>query len=133
MTRETTPDKSLNAQFSESLHNMRFALLGAYGMARKESGKLAQALIDEGKRRQDQTRLTAEAQLDEARQQAESLYQRAENLLEVRLERTLKALGVATHEDVQALNSQVERLTRQVNKLHKSMDAKKATEDANAA
>jgi poly(hydroxyalkanoate) granule-associated protein len=127
MTRKTSPNKSLNAQFNESLHNVRFAVLGAYGMARKEAARLTQALVDEGKRRETETRKAAEARIEAAREEAGDLVHRVEQLVESRVERTLKVLGVATRDDVHALSGQVDKLTRQVNKLNKQEDVKAKT------
>lgn len=127
MTRKTTPSQSPREQFGESLHNVRFAVLGAYGMIRREAGRFTQSLIDEGRRQQTETRQAAEARLEAAREEAESMVEQVEHLVESRVERTLKILGVATRDDVQNLGNQVERLTRQVNRLHKA-EEKKAEE-----
>jgi poly(hydroxyalkanoate) granule-associated protein len=129
-----------SAQFAntvkESAQQIWLAGLGAFSKAQEEGGKVFEALVKEGVTMQKKTQSAAEEKFTEAGSRMASMaeelsskasgqWDRLENIFEERVGRALKALGVPTSADTQALLARIEQLERQVRQLGGSAVASK--------
>jgi len=118
-------DNQLARAIRESAHQIWLAGLGAFATARKERGKVFEALVKEGRGIQQRTREMAEDRIDEVSgkvsevtgivgKQASESWDRLEQVFEDRVSRALARLGVPTSKDIKALSKRVDELTSSV-------------------
>jgi poly(hydroxyalkanoate) granule-associated protein len=107
---------------AHSGHEIWLAGLGAFSTARKESGKLFELLVEEGKAR---SRALTKSGV-QIRSQATGSIGRLESLFEERLAKALKGIGVPTARDVNQLSQRVAQLDRHVAALTRGNGAKRA-------
>jgi poly(hydroxyalkanoate) granule-associated protein len=107
---------------AHSGHEIWLAGLGAFSTARKESGKLFDLLVEEGKAR---SRALTKSGV-QLRSQATGSIGRLESLFEERLAKALKGIGVPTARDVNQLSQRVAQLDRHVAALARGNGVKRA-------
>ena len=118
-------DESLSAAVRESAQQIWLAGLGAFAKAQEEGGKAFDVLVQEGLSLQRKTQAVAEERVAEATGRVNDLAQeltskavgrldKFETMVEERVSRALKRLGVPSSREVQALMEQVHALNAQV-------------------
>ena len=108
---------------TQSGHEIWLAGLGAFTTARKESSKLFDLLVEEGKAR---SRALAAGGMSGLRAQATGGMGQLERIFEERLSKALKGIGVPTAQDVNQLSRRVAELDRHVAALARTNGAKRA-------
>lgn len=101
----------LSATIRESAHQIWLAGLGAFAKAQAEGGKVFEALVAEGQRIQEETKLAADERINEVRSKATGTWDKLEQVFEDRVARALRSLNVPTHKDIDALSKRVAELT----------------------
>jgi len=118
-------DESLSAAVRESAQQIWLAGLGAFAKAQEEGGKAFDVLVQEGLSLQRKTQAVAEERMAEATGRMNELAQelgskavgrldKIETMVEERVSRALKRLGVPSSREVQALMEQVHALNARV-------------------
>ena len=108
---------------TQSGHEIWLAGLGAFTTARKESTKLFDLLVEEGKAR---SRALAAGGMSQIRAQASGGMGKLERIFEERLTKALKGIGVPTAHDVNQLSRRVAELDRHVAALARTNGTKRA-------
>lgn len=139
----------------DSARDIWLAGLGAFSMAQRETGKIAEQgtklfdkLVSEGKKLEADTRKVAEAsvaevrgkvsgvrgevesKVDSAKQQVRDNWDKLETLFEDRVARVLGRLGVPTADDVRKMTQRVEALAARVGDLALKPKAKEGAVNA---
>ena len=107
---------------TQSGHEIWLAGLGAFTTARKESSKLFDLLVEEGKAR---SRALAAGGMGQLRAQASGGIGQLERIFEERFTKALKGIGVPTAHDVNQLSRRVAELDRHVAALARTNGAKR--------
>lgn len=121
----------------DSAQQIWLAGLGAFTKAQEEGSKVFDALVQEGLAIQRKTQTAAEAKLSEASHKMSAMasdlgtkatgqWGKLETIFEDRVAKALHQLGVPAASEVQALEAQVERLSKAVAKLSAKPAARKA-------
>ena len=112
---------------TQSGHEIWLAGLGAFTTARKESSKLFDLLVAEGKAR---SRALAAGGMSGLRAQASGGIGTLERIFEERFTKALKGIGVPTAQDVNQLSRRVAELDKHVAALARSNGTKRAKRKA---
>jgi poly(hydroxyalkanoate) granule-associated protein len=116
---------------TKSGNEIWLAGVGAFSTARKEGSKLFDMLVEEGKAR---TRGFSGASVQQLRAQATDTFGKSfgrfERLLEERLAKTLKGIGVPTARDVDQLSRRVAQLDKHVAALARGNGARRGKRKA---
>lgn len=123
--KRSTPN--LAQAVSQSGHEIWLAGLGAFSTARKEGSKLFDLLVEEGRAR---SRALSGGGVRGLRSQASDSFGRIEKMLEDRLARTLKGIGVPTARDVDQLSRRVAQLDKHVTALARGNGARRGKRKA---
>jgi poly(hydroxyalkanoate) granule-associated protein len=106
-----------------TVNNLWLAGLGVASMAQKESLKVYNSLIKEGKTLEKKSNKVlkdvtskAEKRLNSIRQIADKQINKVENLFETRIESVLKKLDIPTVKDIKGLSSKVDSLVKEMKK-----------------
>ncbi len=106
-----------------TVNNLWLAGLGVASMAQKESLKVYNSLIKEGKTLEKKSNKAvknvtskAEKRLNSIRQIADKQINKVENLFETRIESVLKKLDIPTTKDIKGLSSKVDTLVKEMKK-----------------
>ncbi|EGH06185.1 polyhydroxyalkanoate granule-associated protein PhaF [Pseudomonas savastanoi pv. glycinea str. race 4] len=105
--------------------------LGAYSKISNDGSKLFETLVKDGEKAEKQTKVEAQKQLDEVKDTAKTAKSRVgdvkdlavgkwnelEGAFDKRLNSAISRLGVPSRNEVQALHSKVDQLTRQIELL----------------
>ena len=116
MKRETVP-----SEIPVSVRALRLAGLGLLGKVQKESARLFEALVEEGKKREAERGEAAPAPApnalkalgDTLLEEAQELQERAE----ARVARFLNRLGIPSNDELQALSRRVDELEESLQEL----------------
>lgn len=112
----------------ESAQQIWLAGLGAFAKAQQEGGKVFQTLVEEGVEMQRKTQAAAEEKLAEASTRMEKManefsskaggqWEKFETMVEERVARAMKKMGVPSSKDIQALMEQIDELHRKIDRL----------------
>lgn len=117
-------DSQLAEAVRASAQQIWQAGLGAFAKAQEEGGKAFAKLVQEGSLLQKRTQKLADGKFDlggtvakmaeSVSKQASGSWDKLEQVFEDRVSRSLKNLGVPTHDDIEALNERVEELSEAV-------------------
>jgi poly(hydroxyalkanoate) granule-associated protein len=112
----------------ESAHNIWLAGLGAFAKAQDEGGKFFESLVREGEIVQERARKAADEKISEVSATvsatASGTWEKLEQVFEDRVARAMRGLGVPTGHDVKELSTQVNQLTKVVEKLATKIEDK---------
>ncbi len=107
----------------KTVNNLWLAGLGVASIAQKESLKVYNSLIKEGKNLEKKSNKAvknatnkAEKRLNSIRQIADKQINKVENLFETRIESVLKKLDIPTVKDIKGLSSKVDSLVKEMKK-----------------
>jgi len=99
------------ARIRESASQIWLAGLGAFAKAQQEGVKMFEALVEEGEKVQERTKIEADERLSEARAKAAGTWDKLEQVFEDRVARALHRLNVPSRKDVDILTQRVTELT----------------------
>ncbi len=115
-------------EIKNTINNVWLAGLGVASLAQKETYKVYDSLIKEGKTLETKSKKTvkdvsskAEKRFDNIRKMADKQFNKVENLFETRIESVLKRLDIPTVKDINGLSKKVDSLVKEI----KSIDTKK--------
>ena len=118
----------------ESAHQIWLAGLGALSVAEEEGTKLFKRLVKEGKsfekrgkKRFEDVQGKVGDKVDEARDAAESTWERIGSSFDDRVASTLNKMGVPSRHEIQRLTKRVEELTAKVDALRPKPRARKTS------
>src|SRR5271165_4193235 len=109
---ETTVSQ-LAVKIRDSANQIWLAGLGAFSKAQEEGVNMFEALVAEGEKVQERTKVAA----DEVREKVTGTWNKLDKVFEDRVGRALHALNVPTHKDIDVLSKRVHDLTVITKKL----------------
>ena len=108
-------------EIKNSINNIWLAGLGVASLAQKETFKVYDALIKEGKNLETKSKKTvkqvstkAEKRFVGMRKIADKQFNKVENLFESRIETVLKKLDIPTTKDISSLSKKVDLLVKEI-------------------
>lgn len=123
MTKKTQK-KTVPADLRESAHKIWLAGLGALAVAEEEGSKAFKNLVKKGeglesrsKKQVKKVKDEVEDRVGEAREKAESAWDKMSEGFDEKVSATLQRLGVPTRIEIQKLTKRVEELTIKVDQL----------------
>ena len=130
------PAGGISKTVMDSAQQIWLAGLGAFVKAQAEGGKLFESLVKEGAALDAKTRKftdakvavargNVEATLGQVRERSQETWDKLEKVFEDRVARALGRLGVPGRDEVRALTTRVEELSREMRKLTGATTARK--------
>jgi poly(hydroxyalkanoate) granule-associated protein len=116
LAKETT-ENQLAVKVRESAAQIWLAGLGAFSKAQQEGAKMFEALVAEGEKVQERTKVAADERLAEVRAKASGTWDKLEQVFEDRVARALNSLSVPSRKDIDVLSQRVAELTEIAKKL----------------
>jgi poly(hydroxyalkanoate) granule-associated protein len=107
-------ENQLVTMIRESTNQTWLAGLGAFSKAQHEGAKMFEALVAEGEKVQERTKVAADERLAEVREKATGAWDKLEKVFEDRAARALHALNVPSHRDIDTLSKRVHVITKQL-------------------
>jgi poly(hydroxyalkanoate) granule-associated protein len=108
----------LAVKIRESANKIWLAGLGAFSKAQQEGVNMFEALVEEGEKVQERTKVAVDERLGEMRGAWDKLsWDKLEKVFEDRVARALHALNVPSRKDIDVLSKQVHELTAITKKL----------------
>ena len=114
----------MKTEIKNTIQNVWFAGLGVASLAQKESVKVYETLIKEGKSLEkkskstvDQVTKQAEKRFNSIRKVAEKQMNKVESLFDTRIEKNLKKFDIPTIKDIKGLGTKVEKLVKDIQKI----------------
>jgi poly(hydroxyalkanoate) granule-associated protein len=114
-----TETDGLAVTIRESANQIWLAGLGAFAKAQAEGGKVFEALVAEGQKIQEQTKVAADERIKEIRDRGAGAWDKLEQVFEDRVARALHSLNVPTRKDIDVLSKRVAELTEVAKHLSK--------------
>ena len=116
---ETTESQlaELAVKIRDSANQIWLAGLGAFSKAQEEGVNLFEALVAEGEKVQERTKVAADERLTEVKEKVTRTWDKLDKVFEDRVGRALHALNVPTHKDIDVLSKRVHELTVITKKL----------------
>jgi poly(hydroxyalkanoate) granule-associated protein len=112
-----TTENQLAVRVRESATQIWLAGLGAFSKAQQEGVKMFEALVAEGERVQERTKVAADERLADVRAKASGTWDKLEQVFEDRVARALNSLSVPSRKDIDVLSQRVAELTEIAKKL----------------
>jgi len=112
-----TTDSQLAVRIRESANQIWLAGLGAFSKAQLEGAKMFEALVAEGEKFQERTKIAADERLAEVRERASGSWNKLEKVFEDRVARALHVMNVPSRHDIDILSKRVHDLTVITKKL----------------
>ena len=144
-TKQASQDQAerLGKSITESAQQIWLAGMGAFNRAQAEGGKLFESLVRDGLSLEQTARKLAgnranvvrdvvEGRVGQARERAVDTWDKLEKVFEDRVSRALGKLGVPGRDEMEALVSRVEELSKAVKKLNPQAAAAPAAKKAPA-
>jgi poly(hydroxyalkanoate) granule-associated protein len=116
LAKETT-ENQLAVRVRESATQIWLAGLGAFSKAQQEGAKMFEALVAEGEKVQERTKVATDERLAEVRAKASGTWDKLEQVFEDRVARALNSLSVPSRKDIDVLSQRVAELTEIAKKL----------------
>jgi poly(hydroxyalkanoate) granule-associated protein len=110
-------ENQLAVKVRESANQIWLAGLGAFSKAQQEGVKMFEALVAEGEKVQERTRVAADERLAEVRAKASGTWDKLEQVFEDRVARALNSLSVPSRKDIDVLSQRVAELTEIAKRL----------------
>ena len=112
-----TTESQLAVRIRESANQIWLAGLGAFSKAQLEGAKMFEALVAEGEKFQERTKIAADERLAEVRERASGSWNKLEKVFEDRVARALHVMNVPSRHDIDILSKRVHDLTVITKKL----------------
>jgi poly(hydroxyalkanoate) granule-associated protein len=112
-------EDGLATTIRESANQIWLAGLGAFAKAQAEGEKVFEALVAEGQKLQEQTKLAADERISDIRTRGAGAWDKLEQVFEDRVARALHSLNVPTRKDIDVLSKRVAELTEVAKHLSK--------------
>jgi poly(hydroxyalkanoate) granule-associated protein len=116
-------ENQLATMVRESANQIWLAGLGAFSKAQQEGAKMFEALVAEGEKFQERTKVAADERLAEMREKASGTWDKLEKVFEDRVARALHTLNVPSRHDIDVLSKRVHELTATTRKLSEEEEA----------
>ena len=110
-------ENQLAVKVRESANQIWLAGLGAFSKAQQEGAKMFEALVAEGEKVQERTKVAADERLAEVRARASGTWDKLEQVFEDRVARALNSLSVPSRKDIDVLSQRVAELTEIAKRL----------------
>ena len=110
-------ENQLAVRVRESANQIWLAGLGAFSKAQQEGVKMFEALVAEGEKVQERTKVAADERLAEVRAKASGTWDKLEQVFEDRVARALNSLSVPSRKDIDVLSQRVAELTEIAKRL----------------
>jgi poly(hydroxyalkanoate) granule-associated protein len=110
-------ENQLAVRIRESANQIWLAGLGAFSKAQQEGVKMFEALVAEGEKVQERTKIAADERLAEVRAKASGTWDKLEQVFEDRVARALNSLSVPSRKDIDVLSQRVAELTEIAKRL----------------
>jgi len=110
-------ENQLATMIRESANQIWLAGLGAFSKAQQEGAKMFDALVAEGEKAQERTKVAADERLTELKEKASGTWDKLEKVFEERVARALHTLNVPSRHDIDVLSKRVHELTVITKKL----------------
>ena len=110
-------ENQLAVRVRESANQIWLAGLGAFSKAQQEGVKMFEALVAEGEKVQERTKVAADERLAEVRAKASGTWDKLEQVFEDRVARALNRLSVPSRKDIDVLSQRVAELTEIAKRL----------------
>ncbi len=110
-------ENQLAVKVRESANQIWLAGLGAFSKAQQEGVKMFEALVAEGEKVQERTKVAADERLAEVRAKATGTWDKLEQVFEDRVARALNRLSVPSRKDIDVLSQRVAELTEIAKRL----------------
>jgi poly(hydroxyalkanoate) granule-associated protein len=107
-------ENQLATMINESANQIWFAGLGAFSKAQQEGAKVFEALVAEGEKVQERTKVAADERLAEVREKATGAWDKLEKVFEDRVARTLHTLNIPSRHDIDTLSKRVHLITKKL-------------------
>ena len=116
---ETTESQlaELAVKIRDSANQIWLAGLGAFSKAQEEGVNMFEALVAEGEKVQERTKVAYDERLAEVKEKVTRTWDKLDKVFEDRVGRALHALNVPTHKDIDVLSKRVHELTVITKKL----------------
>jgi poly(hydroxyalkanoate) granule-associated protein len=108
-------------ELKNTINNVWLAGLGVASLAQKETVKVYDSLIKEGKTLEKKSKKTAktvstkaEKRISKVRTVATEQFNKVENLFETRIESVLKKLDIPSAKDINSLSKKVDSLVKEI-------------------
>jgi poly(hydroxyalkanoate) granule-associated protein len=118
----------MKTEIKNTIQNVWFAGLGVASLAQKETVKVYENLIKEGKTLETKSKKTvnqvskeAEKRFNSIRKVAEKQMNKVEGIFDSRIEKALKKFDIPTIKDIKGLGTKVEKLVKEI----QTIEAKK--------
>ena len=116
----------LSRKIKDSARQIWLAGLGAYTKAEEDAGRLFEKLVKEGEELESKTRGAVEKQIravedtvEEVKSKATGTWDKLEGVFDQRVSRALHRRNIPTKAEFDALAAEVERLSRELERLRK--------------
>lgn len=122
--------KKVYEDMRDSAHKIWLAGLGALAKAEEEGTKVFHSLVEAGEQfeaRGKKRFKLVKGKMDEAREVAESQFEKLGDTFDNKVASAVQRLGVPSRDEIQRLTKRVEELTAKVDKLKPRAKARKAT------
>jgi len=123
-------------EVKDSAHKIWLAGLGAMAMAEEEGSKLFRNLVEKGERIEVRGKEQVEKAKDTVggvKEVAESYWETFSRTLDERVTSIIHRIGVPSKDEIEALTTKVEDLTKSVEKLRQKQTAKPGTSTSTTA
>jgi poly(hydroxyalkanoate) granule-associated protein len=110
-------ENQLAATIRESASQIWLAGLGAFSKAQQEGAKMFEALVAEGEKVQERTKVAAGEAQAERREKATGTWDKLEKAFEDRVARALQTLDVPSRHDIDTLSKRIQELTVIIKRL----------------
>ncbi len=116
---ETTESQlaELAVKIRDSANQIWLAGLGAFSKAQEEGVNMFEALVAEGEKVQERTKVAADERLTEVKEKVTRTWDKLDKVFEDRVGCALHALNVPTRKDIDVLSKRVHELTVMTKKL----------------
>jgi poly(hydroxyalkanoate) granule-associated protein len=118
-----TGELQLAAKIRDSANQIWLAGLGAFSKAQQEGLKMFEALVAEGEKVQERTKMETDERLAEGKARVTGAWDKLEQVFEDRVARALHSLNVPSRKDIDVLSKRVAELSEIAKKLGHEMEA----------
>ncbi len=114
-TQQTEEERST---VSATVRSVLLASIGALALSKEELDKILARLVEKGELTQKEAQKVIDEVLERQKKEASTWEQRLASELEKRMESVLKRLNMPTRKDIEALEAQIETLSKKLEELH---------------
>ncbi len=129
---QTTETEKERGTVMDTVRAVLLASIGALALSKEELDKILARLVEKGELTQREAQKVIEEVLERQKKEASTWEQRLASELEKRMESVLKRLNMPTRKDIEALEAQIEALSKKLEELHTQESAPTGSGDTSA-